>query len=143
MQAAGMFAAGMRASEIAALLRVTPKSVRAWKRHWTAGGEAALSSKGPGGARCRLDAAQIETLRAHLSAGAAIRGLHGNQRWTSTQISDLIYELFGVRYTPRGVSYLLHRIGWSPQVPVCHGAEHTPSAAHATPPPAAPTNTPR
>ncbi|MEW2134885.1 winged helix-turn-helix domain-containing protein [Streptomyces sp. NPDC005435] len=23
----------------------------------------------------------------------------------------------GYRYTPRGVSYLLHRLGWSPQVP--------------------------
>ena len=29
----------------------------------------------------------------------------------------LIRRLFGVGYTPRGVSYLLHRIGWSPQVP--------------------------
>ncbi|MFF9410286.1 winged helix-turn-helix domain-containing protein [Streptomyces anandii] len=25
--------------------------------------------------------------------------------------------MFGYRYTPRGVSYLLHRLGWSPQVP--------------------------
>ncbi|MFG1711369.1 winged helix-turn-helix domain-containing protein, partial [Nonomuraea sp. M3C6] len=26
-------------------------------------------------------------------------------------------------YTPRGVSYLLHRIGWSPQVPVHRAVE--------------------
>src|SRR6266498_91760 len=31
--------------------------------------------------------------------------------------------VFHVRYTERGVSYLLHRIGWSPQVPVHRAAE--------------------
>ncbi|MFI7052268.1 winged helix-turn-helix domain-containing protein [Streptosporangium canum] len=28
-----------------------------------------------------------------------------------------------IRYTPRGVSYLLHRIDWSPQMPVHRAAE--------------------
>ncbi|MFC9593615.1 winged helix-turn-helix domain-containing protein [Streptomyces sp. NPDC056944] len=28
---------------------------------------------------------------------------------------------FGHLYTPRGVSYLLHRLGWSPQVPAHRG----------------------
>lgn len=28
-----------------------------------------------------------------------------------------------MRYTPRGVSYLLHRVGWSPQVPQHVAAE--------------------
>ncbi|MEW2063632.1 winged helix-turn-helix domain-containing protein [Streptomyces sp. NPDC007002] len=32
-------------------------------------------------------------------------------------MAELIHLLFGYRYTPRGVSYLLHRLGWSPQVP--------------------------
>ncbi|WP_256220795.1 winged helix-turn-helix domain-containing protein [Streptomyces sp. CC53] len=31
--------------------------------------------------------------------------------------------MFGHRYTPRGVSYLLHRPGWSPQVPAHRAVE--------------------
>lgn len=124
-----MFADGMRSGEIAARLRVTPKSVRLWRRRWKAQGEAALVSKGPGGAIRRLDVAQIETLQAHLDAGPAMHGWDEDQRWTLSQVSTLIYELFRVRYSPRGVSYLLHRIGWSPQVPVHHAVERDEDAA--------------
>jgi putative transposase len=35
----------------------------------------------------------------------------------------LIRRLFRVSYTPRGVSYLLHRIGWAPQIPACRAVE--------------------
>jgi putative transposase len=35
----------------------------------------------------------------------------------------LITRLFGVSYTPRGTSYLLHRLGFSPQVPAHRAAE--------------------
>jgi putative transposase len=34
-----------------------------------------------------------------------------------------VFEMFRVRYTPRGISYLLHRIGWTPQVPQHVAAE--------------------
>ena len=34
-----------------------------------------------------------------------------------------IARLFHVRYTLRGVSYLLHRMGYSPQVPVHRATE--------------------
>ena len=37
--------------------------------------------------------------------------------------ADLIARLHHVRYTPRGVSYLLHRLSWTPQVPVHKAAE--------------------
>jgi hypothetical protein len=39
-----------------------------------AGGRAALSSKGPGGARCKLTAAQLRELEAVLDAGTAAPG---------------------------------------------------------------------
>jgi putative transposase len=32
-------------------------------------------------------------------------------------VADLIARLFRVRYTLRGVSMLLHRLGFSPQIP--------------------------
>ena len=53
IQAAELFASGVSAPEVARQLRVTPKSAYQWRRDWTAGGTAALASKGPGGQRCR------------------------------------------------------------------------------------------
>ncbi|WP_370103607.1 winged helix-turn-helix domain-containing protein [Streptacidiphilus sp. MAP12-20] len=50
-------------------------------------------------------------------------GCAEDQRWTLPRMAELIDRLFQVAYTPRGVSYLLHRIGWSPQVPVLRAAE--------------------
>jgi len=117
-EAAEMFADGLEPVVIAERLRVTPKSVRAWRRAWLDGGVAALASKGPGGAVCRLDAGRFETLKAHLDQGPALHGWCEDQRWTLARVSTLIFELFRVRYSLRGVSLLLYRIGYSPQVPV-------------------------
>ena len=66
-------------------------------------------------------------------------GCHGNRGLlpSSTSVRLLIFlpfpgrtpghhadwPLFHVRYTLRGTSYLLHRIGYSPQVPVHRAAE--------------------
>ena len=113
----------MDVGEIARTLAVTRKSVNAWKRAWRAGGIDALASKGPGGATCRLDEVQLKALRQALEEGPAAHGWVEDQRWTLARVAWLIYELFRVRYTPRGVSYLLHRIGYSPQVPQHVAAE--------------------
>jgi transposase len=51
-----------------------------------------------------------------------------DQRWTLPRITALIGRLFHVRHTERGVSYLLHRIGWTPQVPVHRAAERDEAA---------------
>ncbi|WP_344174783.1 helix-turn-helix domain-containing protein, partial [Pilimelia columellifera] len=45
MRAARMFADGMSALEVAAVLEVSPKSAYTWRRRWVAGGEQALVSK--------------------------------------------------------------------------------------------------
>jgi transposase len=45
-----------------------------------------------------------------------------DQRWTLARVATLIGRLFHVRYTPRGVSYLLHRLGYAPQVPIHRAA---------------------
>ena len=130
-EAAGMFAEGLESVVIAERLRVTPKSVRAWRRAWLDGGVAALASKGPGGATCRLDAGRIETLKTHLDQGPAVHGWREDQRWTLARTSALVFELFRVRYSLRGVSLLLHRIGYSPQVPVHRAAERDEQAVAA------------
>jgi transposase len=117
LRAAAMLAAGMQPKDIAAGLRVSPRSVRRWRAAWVAGGEQALASQGPGGSACRLDEAQLRALTEALDQGPAAYGWVEDQRWTLARVAQLVFELFRVRYTPRGVSSLLHRIGDTPQVP--------------------------
>jgi putative transposase len=117
LQAAQMFVTGVPASQIAARLRVSTKSVYQWRRRWHAGGQAALASTGPGGATCRLSPGQLARLCAELNLGPAAHGWREDQRWTLARITMLIGGLFHISYTLRGTSYLLHRIGYTPQVP--------------------------
>jgi putative transposase len=118
-----MFAQDADARQIARSLRVSTKSVYQWRRAWRAGGEAALASKGPGGNACKLDEDQLARLSAALDAGPAACGWEQDQRWTLARVAVLVTRLSGVEYTLRGVSYLLHRMGFTPQVPVHRAAE--------------------
>jgi transposase len=123
LQAAEWFAEGIEPPEVARRLRVSCNSAYAWRRRWRDGGTAALASRGPGGAVCRLDGRQLGLLRAALDAGSATWGWDEDQRWTLARVTTLIARLFHVRYTLRGTSLLLHRMGFSPQVPVHRAAE--------------------
>jgi putative transposase len=122
MQAAQMFAQAMRPSQVARALRVSVKSACAWHRTWQASGAGALACKGPAGQTCRLSPQQLQRLESELAAGP---GAHGwaDQRWTLDRVAELINKLFATRYTQRGVSLLLHRLGWSPQVSKHRAAE--------------------
>src|SRR3954449_1224372 len=127
VQAARLFAEEVAPVEVAARLRVSTKSAYQWRRRWRAGGEQALTSKGPGGATCRLSNVQLERLRAELERGPAAHGW-ADQRWTLARITTEIARLFNLRYPQRGTGYLLHRIGWSPQVPRHRAAERNEDA---------------
>lgn len=122
LEAVGLFEQGVAPVEVAKRLRVSSKSAYQWRRRWRGGGTAALAAKGPGGARCRLSGRQLDRLRTELGRGPAAHGWP-DQRWTLSRVATLIGRLFHVRYTPRGVSYLLHRIGFSPQVPARRAVE--------------------
>lgn len=122
-EAAEMFEQGVRPPEAARRLRVSRKSAYAWHAAWRKGGRAALVSKGAGGFPCQLSDGQAERLQVELEAGPAAHGWMEDQRWTLARVAELIHRLFGYRYTPRGVSYLLHRLGWSPQVPAHRAVE--------------------
>jgi transposase len=113
LRAAEWFAEGIEPPEVARRLRVSCNPVYVWRRRWRAGGVAALASRGPGGAVCRLSAAQLERLRAALAAGPAVWGWDEDQRWTLERAATLIGRLFHVRYTLRGTSCLPHRLGWT------------------------------
>lgn len=118
-----MFEQGIAPGWVAKALRVSTKSVYQWRRTWRAGGTAALASTGPGGATCRLSPAQLSRLRTELDRGPAAHGWDEDQRWTLARVAKLIGRLFHVSYTLRGASYLLHRMGWTPQKPIHRAIE--------------------
>jgi transposase len=121
--AAGMFEQDVSAVQVAHRPRVSTKSAYQWRRRWRAGGEAALASTGPGGAVCRLNGGQVARLRSALEGGPAVWGWREDQRWTLARVTTLIARLVHVRYTLRGTSYLLHRMGYTPQVLIHRAAE--------------------
>ena len=84
---------------------------------------AALASKGPGGSTCKLGKDQLARLGEALDADPAAYGWNRDQRWTLARVVTLIARLFGVSCTLRGTSHLLHRLGFSPQVPAHRAAE--------------------
>jgi len=131
LQAAELFVQDVPVAEIARRLRVSTNAVYTWRRRWRVEGEAGLASKGPGGSSCRLDQSRLDRLAAALEQGPAAHGFGEDQRWTLARVADLIARLFHTRYTLRGVSYLLHRLGFSPQVPA-HRAIERDEAAIAT-----------
>src|SRR3954454_11248640 len=122
LEAAEWIEEGATDREVAARFRVTRMSANRWRRALAAGGRPALASKGPGGARCRLTASQREELQVLLDAGPAAWGW-ADQCWTLARIAAVIRERFGVDYTLPGVDLLLHRLGWSVQVPARAAAE--------------------
>ena len=128
LAAAELFEAGASDREVARRFRVTRMSANRWRRALAAGGRQALASKGPGGARCKLTAAQLRDLQAVLDAGPAACGWDEDQCWTLARIADLVRRRFGADYTLAGLDLLLHRIGWSVQVPARQAAERDEAA---------------
>ena len=69
---------------------------------------------------CRLNQAQLFRLRTELDKDPAAHGWDEDRRWTLPRVTALAGGLFHVRYRPRGTSYLLHRLGFTPQMPMQH-----------------------
>jgi transposase len=127
LAAAEMIEAGASDREVAKRFRVSRMSANRWRRVLAAGGRVALASKGAGGARCKLAPGQVSELEAVLDAGPAACG-YEDQCWTLARISDQAWRRFGVEYTLAGMDLLLHRIGWSVQVPARRAAERDEAA---------------
>lgn len=123
IQAAELFETGVNVPEVARRLRVTLKSVYQWRREWTAGGAAALASKGPGGQHCKLGPEQCEKLSAMLEEDPAAHGWDQDQVWTGARVATLIGREFHVSYSVSGATRLMHRLGFTPQMPGRRAAE--------------------
>ena len=128
LEAADLIEAGASDGEIAKRFRVSRMSVNRWRRALAAGGREAMASKGAGGAQCKLTPAQVTELEAVLEAGPAVWGWDEDQCWTLARIAEVVRRRFGVSYTLAGLDLLLHRIGWSVQVPARQASERDEAA---------------
>ncbi len=123
LAAAGLIEAGASDREVAKRFRVTRMSANRWRRALAAGGRAALMSKGPGGGPAKLTPGQVGELAALLEAGPAAWGWDEDQCWTLARIAEVVRRRFKVDYTLAGLDLLLHRAGWSVQVPARQATE--------------------
>lgn len=130
LEAAEMIRGGATDREVARRFRVSRMSANRWRRALAAGGREALASKGAGGAKCKLSPVQVRELEAVLEAGPAIWGWE-DQCWTLARIAELVWRRFKVEYTLAGLDLLLHRLGWSVQVPARRAAERDEAAVTA------------
>ena len=128
LAAAELIEAGASDREVARHFRVSRMSANRWRRALAAGGRVALASRGAGGARCKLTAAQLRELETVLGAGPAAWGWDEDQCWTLARVTEVARRRFKVDYTLAGMDLLLHRIGWSVQVPARRAAERDEAA---------------
>jgi transposase len=127
LAAAELTGAGASDREVARRFRVSRMSANRWRRALAAGGKPALASRGAGGARCKLTPGQLRELEAVLEAGPAAWGWK-DQCWTLGRIAEMAWQRFRVDYTLAGLDLLLHRLGWSVQVPARQAAERDDAA---------------
>lgn len=127
LASAELIEGGASDGEVARRFRVSRMSANRWRRALAAGGREALASRGAGGAKCKLTAAQVAELEAVLDLGPAASG-HADQCWALARIAEVAWQRFKVEYTLAGMDVLLHRIGWSVQVPARRAAERDEAA---------------
>ncbi|WP_370268037.1 winged helix-turn-helix domain-containing protein [Streptomyces sp. V4I8] len=131
MQAAELFEQNIKPLEVARRLRVSRKSAYRWHQLWRDGGVQALASRGPSGGRCRLSPRCLEKLAVYLEQGPAAPGWVEDQVWTAARVATLIGRKFHVSYSVSGATRLMHRLGFSPQVPARRVAERDEQAVTA------------
>jgi len=122
LEAAEMFSAGESGPVVAARTRVSRQSGWRWQKAFEAGGAEALRSKGTHG-KCRLSEQQISTLLAALEGRSGCAWLDRGPALDAGPDLPADVRVVQGRYTPKGMSLLLKRNGWSVQVPAVRAAE--------------------
>ncbi|MFA3842717.1 transposase [Streptomyces aureus] len=117
MRSVDLFEGGVEVPCIARELRVSEKSVYQWRRTWRTGGREALHSRGLSGYGCRLGPHLQDKLATWLDEGPAAHGWVDDQVWTAARVRTLIGRKFHISYSVCGVTRLLHRMGYSVQMP--------------------------
>jgi len=105
---------GKQPKEVAEILDVTRRSVDRWlqeARH----PKKKKAARPPGRPR-KLSEKQVKRLEQALDRGAYTFGYAENY-WTLDRITQVIWQLFGIRYHPSSVWHVMQRMGWSSQRP--------------------------
>lgn len=105
---------GKKPQEVAEILNVTPSCVYRWRRE-SKKPRKKKATRLPGRPR-KLSEKQLKRLEKALDTGAYSFGYAGNY-WTLDRISQVIWQLFEVRYHPSAVWHLMRHMGWSNQRP--------------------------
>ena len=113
---------GMAATEIADIVEVGARTVRAWRRLYEAGGWEALRAKPHYGPRCKLDDEQKQGLISLLHESPKAYG-YGAMLWSTRLVARLIQDRFGVAYSHNHVGVILHELGYSWQMPARQARE--------------------
>ncbi len=105
---------GKKAKEVAEILNVTSRCVYRWRQE-SQKPKRKKAARSLGRPR-KLTEKQIKKLEKALDQGAYAFGYTGDY-WTLDRITQIIWQLFKVRYHPSGVWHILDRLGWSNQRP--------------------------
>lgn len=92
--AARKFALGHGNLDVAAACGDSLSGVKAWKRAWREGGEAALAARPHPGPEPRLSIEDLERLERILLSGAKKAGFDSDL-WTCSRVADVIEQQFG------------------------------------------------
>ena len=74
------------------------------------------------GPKPRLKERQLQRLARQLKRGARAHG-YAEDYWTLDRIAHANWILFGIRFHPSGVWYVMQRMGWSNQKPTRQALE--------------------
>jgi transposase len=107
---------GKGVREVARLTEVSPSSVSRWKEDLEQGGMEALKAKPHPGRPARLTQEQKKALEKALLKGPLAAG-YATDLWTLARVAESIERMFGVKYHPGHVWYILRDMGWSCQKP--------------------------
>jgi transposase len=122
--------AGWQQKEIAEALGVSKGAVSQWLAASRAGGREALKSHPAPGGQSKLSVEQLASLPDILAKGAEAYGFRGAV-WTRSRIRQVIEDVFGVKYHVDHMSFLMRKIGWTPQKPRRRAAQQNQAAVEA------------
>jgi transposase len=108
---------GWRQRDIAGALGVSESAVSQWMATARRDGPAALLAHPAPGRVPRLTFDQQCLIPEFLWHGAEAYGFPG-EVWTCARVAGVIQEEFAVTYSRSQVSRLLHRLHWTPQIPI-------------------------
>ena len=116
----------LEGDEIAQRLGRSPRFVDEWVGRYRRGGLAALMPRKPKGATAKLDAKQVEQLKARLAAGPLPKD--GVCTLRGKDVIRILEAEFGVKHSIGTIYKVLHRIGYSCLAPRPRHEKNDPAA---------------